>query len=467
MASNSDGIESEKIIVDKLLKNEVLKKISGLFTTFDGFSALQYISCKGVIAGGSAVFGLCDFVPPSSVGDIDVFVNDKNTFFEIINWIKNKYKVESYGIFDTEYCSVISIKIQGERVEIQLIYQNWERPEDVIRSFDMDYVQCCIYEEEVQKTHECQESHSKRKIIRIRDTRFKMIRFEKAIKKGFKCPIFGEEKSSVRALPRVEYDVIEKCLLQPFKTNIYFDDAASGADCNYTRNKWYFVDDVRVLKFKLDKKKKGFVATFGKFVVVCGDKKVKVDVISVDVYAVDRCSYTIDEKMSQIFSDIRCGRPRCCVCVTPGSKTAVIRAYQVDHNIKLRGKVVSINENASGLKFDKNFKIGSCPVFCDHDYPEIEMKINKITKERFKSDWIDPRKIIILKAYRAFLYGVKEKEDLKKCILNACMSKISDCRKYHFNKNGDLLKFSQIVTIFEDPYLRTVERMVAFVEMEW
>ena len=39
----------------------------------------KILNTKGVIAGGSVVYALNDFVPKTSVGDIDIFINDPKT----------------------------------------------------------------------------------------------------------------------------------------------------------------------------------------------------------------------------------------------------------------------------------------------------------------------------------------------------------------------------------------------------
>ena len=54
---------------------DIINNISRLFTTFNANKLLQVINKYGVIAGGSVVYALNDFVKKKSVGDVYIIKN--------------------------------------------------------------------------------------------------------------------------------------------------------------------------------------------------------------------------------------------------------------------------------------------------------------------------------------------------------------------------------------------------------
>ena len=74
----------------------------------------KILNTKGVIAGGSVVYALNDFVPKTSVGDIDIFINDPKIFKECLGLIKENYPRTKFlrfsGYLSKKNLSVISVE---------------------------------------------------------------------------------------------------------------------------------------------------------------------------------------------------------------------------------------------------------------------------------------------------------------------------------------------------------------------
>ena len=159
------------------------------------YELINMLQQKHVIAGGSIVWLLNDFVPKNTVGDIDVFVNMEEEYTKLITLLKTKYNAtlssisqNSYGTF--ENCGVVSAKIFN-RITIQLILLAYTDPMDVLQSFDLDYVQCALHNNTIYKTDACAESHLARAILCYKPP-CKFTRFSKVLKKGFIAPYLGD-----------------------------------------------------------------------------------------------------------------------------------------------------------------------------------------------------------------------------------------------------------------------------------
>ncbi len=142
-----------------------LKRISSLFKDDQThYPLLVELSKIGVIAGGSIVYVLNDYVPDKSVGDVDIFCNSEENFIKALDCIRehcgNTDDIQ-YHVFaglNPYELSVLTITIPNERVKYQLIYKEFDGPEDVINDFDFDYVQCAIHSGKLYITKECKES---------------------------------------------------------------------------------------------------------------------------------------------------------------------------------------------------------------------------------------------------------------------------------------------------------------------
>lgn len=116
----------------------------------------KYVSIHGVIAGGSVVFHLNHdlLMLPE---DIDVFVNSPSTFYQIYKYIKTNHITTAITTaFNVDYhntaidtdnktFNLLNFHFQHYPFKIQMIYQSFSTPYDVINSFDLDYVRCAYH----------------------------------------------------------------------------------------------------------------------------------------------------------------------------------------------------------------------------------------------------------------------------------------------------------------------------------
>ena len=219
------------------LSNLLSNKTNAPGNTF--LNIIKSLSRIGVIAGGSVVYALNDFVPPDTVSDIDVFLPTKETFREAFNLLKESGMITSVYLrcpktyneweyfrkntvtvidvqlmnFDTKY----DVHLDGYRAFtfnyqpctystptfIQLIYQEFSHPTDVIASFDLDYVQCCFSKGFIYRSRACVESHTQR---RIKTGYYipRAARMEKGLLKGFDTTIIGKRTSYIGNALRIQ-----------------------------------------------------------------------------------------------------------------------------------------------------------------------------------------------------------------------------------------------------------------------
>ena len=140
----------------------------------------------GFIAGGAVSFMLKDSVPIATVGDIDVFIDNEESFWKCAQEICDCWKEEK--AFD-RMTSTLKIMTVGE-IPIQLIMNN-KSMENTILGFDMDYVQCSIHSSPLMTSMSemCRQSHATGFIQYMCDCTYNamnlIVRFHKALKKGF------------------------------------------------------------------------------------------------------------------------------------------------------------------------------------------------------------------------------------------------------------------------------------------
>ena len=174
----------------------------------------------GVLAGGAIVYALCDFVPLETVGDIDVFVATVEIGKQVLSYLCEQYPIFHIETPDSQTTSrmdesddkitspVVSFVVEGA-LPIQIIVRPFGCPMDVLESFDLDYVQCGISGGTLYQTSRCEIAHTTRKIRYFRDPYFRGGRLEKAIRKGFSCPLFKPKGWGSVEYSSIEYDMLE------------------------------------------------------------------------------------------------------------------------------------------------------------------------------------------------------------------------------------------------------------------
>lgn len=212
---------------------DIINRLASLFSE-NHSGTLEFLSKIGVIAGGSMVYAINDFVPRDSVSDVDIFVPNVENFKNAVVFLNDKYKCKFYRY----HGSVVSVDI-CEKIKLQLIYKSYETPMDVIESFDMDYVQCCFHDGNLYKTDRCIESHKDRKVYQFSGRELRSGRCKKAILKGFKCPILNKNDTN----PQCE--------------EVDFSDVINGDITEFHRymdvnqgKTWYLMDTVKIVDFE-------------------------------------------------------------------------------------------------------------------------------------------------------------------------------------------------------------------------
>ena len=173
---------------------------------YDFKSTITYLSQIGVIAGGSMVYALNEHVDIHNVNDINIYLPTKDAFMQAYAYLMeteqvisiNKFKNRAYNsqkFNDEKYIVSIVNLVLKTRKYIQLLYFEFETPFDIIKTFDLDYVQCALYKGHIYRTLACIESHRRRQILKGYQN-LKLDRLEKAQKKGFLTPLFGKYRSS-------------------------------------------------------------------------------------------------------------------------------------------------------------------------------------------------------------------------------------------------------------------------------
>ncbi len=141
---------------------------------------LEWLTQRGVLAGGAAVYERCLFVDDETVGDIDIFIlnNNVKVFKECIVKLVNTGKLHSIEIS------------QGKSVVMcgffQLVLTQHSTVLHLLDNFDLDYVACGYYRGKWYYSKDCFQSHCTRKIKFQSPSR--MHRYEKAMTKGFELP---------------------------------------------------------------------------------------------------------------------------------------------------------------------------------------------------------------------------------------------------------------------------------------
>lgn len=162
------------------------------------------LSNRFVLAGGSVVYALNEFVPKKSIGDIDFFILNES-IGEVITYLSelfDKHNV-TYSKFK-QVDSVFNVKFPDEEITLQFILTEFTTPEEVINNFDMDtirhsrivyvkrdYVCCGFYKEQLYITPEARAAHETRIVAKVTFTDIRNKRFPKVIAKGFELPYFS------------------------------------------------------------------------------------------------------------------------------------------------------------------------------------------------------------------------------------------------------------------------------------
>ena len=437
-----------------------LKRISSLFKDDQThYPLLVELSKIGVIAGGSIVYVLNDYVPDKSVGDVDIFCNSEENFIKALDCIRehcgNTDDIQ-YHVFaglNPYELSVLTITIPNERVKYQLIYKEFDGPEDVINDFDFDYVQCAIHSGKLYITKECKESHMAKKVLKFRDMRFRNDRLLKAMKKGFQCPVLTDSLSFEFPINEINHDTINKSNVSQvaaFKNNPYFEimDREEG---------FLSTDSLKVVGFNFIKRWKD-CNYFGKFIVDCGKgRTIERSIISVEMDVEANVGRYVDIKdglIRNLFDTIKKKDPD--MKIPLGKNIFLIEGYMIYR--KFKAKIIDMVPNALPIHIaDKLSFIGHRELTVwtgvKPKYHKVMEEIDRLKNgEQFK---LNKHKI---DAYECFLYYVTHDNDQKDAINLACQQMNADKYKQH----GDALASLGLAMFSRD--IKTVDEMIKFID---
>lgn len=179
-----------------------------------GLQFLTQLNQKAVIAGGSVVYNLLNdstLIP----NDIDVFLLKDSPLKPILELIEEFFVIKRYQITNPSYEGSSVIDVILADITIQIIFTQCENANELIDSFDMDYVQCAYYQNKLYITEDCKRAHQDRRIYKISpETRYD--RLLKAIQKGFKSVLFYT-RSSFPVYKNVEKKDLLEMKFEPIK----------------------------------------------------------------------------------------------------------------------------------------------------------------------------------------------------------------------------------------------------------
>ncbi len=433
-----------------------LIKLSNLWSLDDRLPLVEKLSNIGVIAGGSIVYTLNDFVPSDSVGDIDVYINDKQKFIDLINYIKFKYPVEIEVINFSDYeqsssfseIGIVNITLPHERVKLQLILIEYDFPMQIIESFDLDYVQCAFFKDSIYTTNQCNQAFHDRKIYIATEYPPSFKRLKKAISKGFSTILIGEESSHCES----------NLLTEPLQ----IDELRYITRRKSVSVKNYEICNLKVNKFILNKKTSENHIITGSFVLndfsvrsitiklnfieLDCQQCVKINPVKLDFYTIERCNVP-----QNIFDQL-----------VPGEYYARIRFYLTSSNPKfyvcevfpITTNIIPLSLDNISLEWDKNIPSndrGICShyVFAD-PLDLVKQMMKKYTHETTKIGWAKHQ------AYDVFFYKYEETNNIKTSVRYATGQMRYDRLKY--------AGYTPDSTVLSSTKCNTIDDLLTYIE---
>lgn len=431
-----------------------------------------------VLAGGSVAYSICDYIPLASVGDIDIFVTNcednedcRREFNNIYNLITvdgfNSHIFEIRGITFGEYVPVVNFHSDKANLDVQIIFTDFKDSIDVIKDFDLDYVQCAIHDDKLFITDDCKRSHSERKVLSCIDlNKIRPKRLTKALFKGFNVPYFGfVENASCSNNSPIKYD-IDKILpkLNPkFRGYLERDQCTDRVNLN-TLRLVSLNDDLMVNKIKKSPIFKNF--NFINFVLKDNLGTYQVPIISVIIEVLEYDEYELTIKTHPLLGNKITTNDKFKTYIMEkgclGEMVVLIKVYSNYDEVKY--KVIDIWKDEGDLegcyiKIDINTNENNSSIVTANmikdPYYKIKLLIDKYAKTNNDLEFIK------LNAYRCFLYHISQGETLEKSISKACGQMDYDYNK-KIRKNLD--PWLMLSISFYNREISTVQQMINFIE---
>ncbi len=401
---------------------------------------LKELSEYGVIAGGSIVFALNEFVPLESVGDIDIFVNTKENYDNCIKLLYSlfdiKFKIIAFG--DEKNYAVVNMLINN-KYNIQIIYNDFITPVDVIDVFDIDYVQCALHKGELYITDRCLRSHRHRQIFEVSDIRFRNNRLQKAVYKGFKSPIVcGYFEKSMYSSSYVEssyIDIMDNNMLE-FKNSVYL---------TLSRDNWYDINTMIAVDI-----------ISGYYEQTKIIKAVVFEISTVDGLVTDKAnirsfSYTFDIIESQAYKTFKTNdkiftmlkQLKYAIPIDNPSKMMIISPYMSiikSINVEVRSNIIKMLPNVYGnvipIKIDERFY--KIPILSIFDTAiNIDFTTNRSEKINYICNYWEQRNDVCKRnMVQCYRYYVNKGKSEKCAVEHATYSYVIDSCKQNYNKNN-------------------------------
>lgn len=191
--NSNKGIKSNNSSGGRALLNKTFDELKIFF---------HFISERATIGGESIAYALnVDFVPIHSVEEICIYA-EKKDFKKIFNYIVDffgedacTFIIGSFHAPDNIYShhpliinsfTLVSIKIDGVFYSLRLINTHGvDQGMDIVEQFDIDAIQCAIYNRKIYKTKICEEAQRSR-VIRFINFRLKAERIHQMLCMNFK-----------------------------------------------------------------------------------------------------------------------------------------------------------------------------------------------------------------------------------------------------------------------------------------
>jgi len=140
-----------------------------------------------VVAGGGVVYATNDQIERSIVGDVDIFVLNKDTeaIKRIFTFVENAFKQRDVRV--ALKTSLLELFFHNHNHSVQIILTDAPDPTALVERFDVDYVMCGFHRGKLFATERAIRAHLSGNICYLDEfTSFK--RLQKAIQKGFSIP---------------------------------------------------------------------------------------------------------------------------------------------------------------------------------------------------------------------------------------------------------------------------------------
>jgi hypothetical protein len=156
-----------------------------------------------VIAGGAVA-------DPESCQDVDVFVlrDDRDAWLSALSCLEQEGALLSWNPGNPEYRDLTVAQADLFRLPIQVVLTQAATVNELLLSFDLDYVQAALWNGQVFTGPHFERSRQERRLRVFRPGKLRLRRFVKAANKGFRSPVICDSTNLTEA-PSVRTTCLE------------------------------------------------------------------------------------------------------------------------------------------------------------------------------------------------------------------------------------------------------------------